>query len=158
MRDTEREKGRDTGRGRSRLPAGTLTRDSIPGPWGHDLSQRWMLDLWATQVLLHPTFSCKSLIQEVGFVLFLKHALDPTASHHVHYSALDLQRPLSQLLGVVNFHLGLSVVTFPITLYCQQWDLRNIFKMNFPFRCSLVLNSAFPLFYSELKAKSFGYP
>ena len=31
MRDTERERGRDTGRGRNRLQAGSLTRDSIPG-------------------------------------------------------------------------------------------------------------------------------
>ena len=38
MRDTER--GRDTGRGRSRLPAGSLMRDSIPRPQDHDLSQR----------------------------------------------------------------------------------------------------------------------
>ena len=31
MRDTHRERGRDTGRGRSRLHAGSLTWDSIPG-------------------------------------------------------------------------------------------------------------------------------
>ena len=31
MRDTERERGRDTGRGRSRLHAGSLTWDSILG-------------------------------------------------------------------------------------------------------------------------------
>ena len=31
MRDTER--GRDTGRGRSRLPVGILMQDSIPGSW-----------------------------------------------------------------------------------------------------------------------------
>ena len=36
MRDTER--GRDIGRGRSRLPAISLMWDSIPGPWDHDLS------------------------------------------------------------------------------------------------------------------------
>ena len=35
MRDPER--GRDTGRGRSRLPAGSPMRDSIPGPRSHDL-------------------------------------------------------------------------------------------------------------------------
>ena len=29
-----RERGKDTGRGRSRLPAGGLMRDSIPGPQG----------------------------------------------------------------------------------------------------------------------------
>ena len=38
MRDTER--GRDIGRGRSRLPMGSLMQNSIPGPWDHTLSQR----------------------------------------------------------------------------------------------------------------------
>ena len=38
MRDTE--KGRDTGRGRSRLPAGTPKWDWIPGPQDQALSQR----------------------------------------------------------------------------------------------------------------------
>ena len=39
MRDTEigRERGRDTGRGRSRLHAGGLTWDSIPGLQDHAL-------------------------------------------------------------------------------------------------------------------------
>ena len=48
MRDIE--KGRDIDRGRSMLPAGSLMRDSIPGPWDHDLSQRQMLNHGATQV------------------------------------------------------------------------------------------------------------
>ena len=34
MRHTHRGRDRDTGRGRSRLHAGSPTRDSIPGPWG----------------------------------------------------------------------------------------------------------------------------
>ena len=41
MRDTER--GRDTGRGRSRLHAGSPTGDSILGPRGHALDQRQTL-------------------------------------------------------------------------------------------------------------------
>ena len=40
MKDTERERGRDTGRGRSRFHAGSLTWDWIPGPQDHALSQR----------------------------------------------------------------------------------------------------------------------
>ena len=42
MRDIE--KGRVTGRGRSRLPMGSLMRDSIPGPRDHDLSRRLTLN------------------------------------------------------------------------------------------------------------------
>ena len=41
-RNTERR--RDTGRRISRLPAGSLRQDSIPGPWDHDLSQRQVLN------------------------------------------------------------------------------------------------------------------
>ena len=37
MRDTEKERRRDTGRGRSRLHAGSPTPDSIPGLQDHTL-------------------------------------------------------------------------------------------------------------------------
>ena len=47
MKDTER--GRDTGRGRSRLHAGSLMQDSISEPRDHALSQRQMPNHWATQ-------------------------------------------------------------------------------------------------------------
>ena len=40
MIDIERERGRDTGGGRSRLHAGSLTWDSIPGLQDHALDQR----------------------------------------------------------------------------------------------------------------------
>ena len=39
-----RERGRDIGRGRSRLPAETPKQNSIPGPWDHALSQRQTLN------------------------------------------------------------------------------------------------------------------
>ena len=42
----------DIGRGRSRLPAETWMWNSIPGPRDHDLSQRQMLNSWATKVPL----------------------------------------------------------------------------------------------------------
>ena len=58
----ERQRGRDTGWGRSRLPAGSLMRYSIPGPRDHDLSQRQMLNHWATQVPL----SCLSWLSLVS--------------------------------------------------------------------------------------------
>ena len=49
MRDTERERGRDTGRERSRLHAGSLMWDSIPGLQDCALGQRQVLNRWATQ-------------------------------------------------------------------------------------------------------------
>ena len=42
MRDTER--GRDTGRGRSRFPMGSPMQNWIPGLWDHVVSQREMLN------------------------------------------------------------------------------------------------------------------
>ena len=44
MRDTHRERGRDTGRGRNRLHTGSLMWDSIPGLQDHDLGQRQTLN------------------------------------------------------------------------------------------------------------------
>ena len=41
MRDAER--GRNIGKGRSRLPAESPTQELIPGPGDHDLNQREML-------------------------------------------------------------------------------------------------------------------
>ena len=44
MIDTERERGRDTGGGRSRLYAGSPTWDSIPGLQDRALGQRQALN------------------------------------------------------------------------------------------------------------------
>ena len=52
MKEREREGGRDTGRGRSRLHAGSLMWDSIPGLQDYALGQRQALNHWATQVSL----------------------------------------------------------------------------------------------------------
>ena len=54
MRDTQREAGSNIGRGRSRLPAGSPMWDSIPRPWDHALSQKQLLNHWATQVSQKP--------------------------------------------------------------------------------------------------------
>ena len=43
------ERSRDIGRGRSKLPVGSLMQDSIPGPWDRNLSQRQTLNHLATQ-------------------------------------------------------------------------------------------------------------
>ena len=50
---TERERGRDTGRGRSRLHAGSLTWDSIPGLQDRALGQRQAPNRCATQGSLY---------------------------------------------------------------------------------------------------------
>ena len=47
MRD--RERGRDTGRGRSRLPKGSQMWNSVPGLWDHALSMKA-----DTKPLSHP--------------------------------------------------------------------------------------------------------
>ena len=52
MRDTERERGTDTGRGRSRLLAGSPIWDLILGLQDHTLGQRQMLNCQATQASL----------------------------------------------------------------------------------------------------------
>ena len=66
MRDTERWGGRDTGRGRSRLHAGSQTRDSIPGLQDHTgldpgssgsrPGPKAALNHWATQAALFQSF------------------------------------------------------------------------------------------------------
>ena len=49
MRDTHRERGRDTSKGRSRLHAGSPTWDSIPSLQDHALGQRQAPNRCATQ-------------------------------------------------------------------------------------------------------------
>ena len=39
IHERQTERGRDTGRGRSRVHAGSPMRDKIPGPWGLTLSR-----------------------------------------------------------------------------------------------------------------------
>ena len=62
MRDTERERGRNIGRGRSRILVGSPMRDSIPGPQDHALSQRQTLNHLATQMLHIVKFSNMNII------------------------------------------------------------------------------------------------
>ena len=56
MRDIERERGRDTGRGRSVLHEGNPMWDSMLGLQDHVLGQRVALNHWATQVSLYFNF------------------------------------------------------------------------------------------------------
>ena len=79
MRDTER--GRDTGRGRNRLPEGSLMQDLIPGLQDYALSRRQMLNHWATQATLEPFFLMAYL--ECSFV----------RASQVSESSLNVERP-----------------------------------------------------------------
>lgn len=62
-----RERGRDIGRRRSRLPPGSLMWDLIWGLWDHDLSQRQMRSHWAIQVPCGEIF-----FLEIKTLFFLK--------------------------------------------------------------------------------------
>ena len=54
-RHTDTHRGRDIGRGRSRLYAGSIMLNSIPGLGSHILHRRQMLNYRPTQVSLHQS-------------------------------------------------------------------------------------------------------
>lgn len=105
---------------------------------------QWYAQTQDFAVILDPAVSCKAHIREGGFTSFVKHTRDPTTSLHFHHSTLN-QHTFSQLLGAIT---GLSITSnywslccylAPLTLCCQHWGLRNIFKI--PFGGSPVLNT-----------------
>ena len=79
MRDPER--GKDTGRGRNRLPVGNLMHDSIPGPGEQDLSRRQMLNHWATH-MPPPPFLKADWRWGMGFCPFQRLFLVPNLRSH----------------------------------------------------------------------------
>ena len=56
IHERHRERGRDLGRGRSRLLTGSPMWDSTPESRDHALSQRQMLNRWATQASQKTSF------------------------------------------------------------------------------------------------------
>ena len=64
MRD--RERGRDIGRERSRLPAVSPMQGSIPGPQDHDLGQRQTCNHWATGASHRDYFNESRHIRTIG--------------------------------------------------------------------------------------------
>ena len=66
---TQRERGRDIGRGRSRLHAGSPMWDSIPGLQDRALGQRQAPNRCATQGSLSSHFVCCILALLVSFTL-----------------------------------------------------------------------------------------
>ena len=68
-------RGRDTGRGRSKLPMGNPVWDWIPGPWNQALSQRQMLnhsDLSHPGVLISQDLASRPLLGGTSKPIFLK--------------------------------------------------------------------------------------
>ena len=63
------EKGRDIGRRRGRLPGKSLMKDSIPGPQDHDLSQRQILNYWATQAPKIQQFCTLLVLMKIHVLL-----------------------------------------------------------------------------------------
>ena len=69
-------RGRDPGRGRSRLHAGSPMWDLIPGPWGLSLSRRQALNHWAPPgapplLLLMPTSGSQIIYWQISNFRFL---------------------------------------------------------------------------------------
>ena len=62
IHERHRERGRDIGRGRSRLPMGSLIRELIPGPRDHNLSQS------RCSTLSHPGILSMLYLMEVSSI------------------------------------------------------------------------------------------
>ena len=67
----ERERGRDTGRGRSRTHAGSLMWDSITGLQDHGLGWSLALDCWATRGISDVQPGLKAPVSGSPLIVFL---------------------------------------------------------------------------------------
>ena len=84
------ERGRDTGRGRSRLHAGSPMWDSIPGPQDHALSQRQTLNHWATQAS--------------QYCIYIKNSSSSTLKIHAFY-VLDCRYMSIKMFYTLNIYV-----------------------------------------------------
>ena len=96
--ETQRETGKDRGRGRSRLLVESLMWDWILGPRDHALSRRQMLNHWATQAsLLWYSMSlhlaCWNYLYSFASPPFSEFLIEGTTSH----SSLNVQNSTSYL-------------------------------------------------------------
>ena len=115
------ERGRDTGRGRGRLHAGSLTRDSIPGHRDHALGQRQTLNHGATQAALcfpapgaiqgTPSHSPKLLVLEQINIIEMKE--DLKASFTVGAKGLFSQRPRAPEVHLASHNQSSSDLSCP---------------------------------------------
>ena len=129
MRDTER--CRDTGRGRRRLPVGSLMWDSIPGPRDHDLSQRQTLNHWTTQA---------SLVLSCFITMFY---------YHVCCSGVHWSEKVDSLL---HPPVGRTKVSFPGS---HSWNRGRRFSVGLP---QVRRHRMSSIFLQHLKGKSSGTP
>ena len=100
--ETQRERSRDIGRGRSNLPVGSLVWDSIQGPWDHNLSQRQMLNHWATQASQHWGFS--NILISVNVTGGKWHLVLIWVSWEIHGMSI-----FSCLLAICNYFLQIYI-------------------------------------------------
>ena len=123
MRDTERERGRDAGRGRSRLPAGSSTWDLIPGSQGHALGWRQSLNHWASQASF-------SSFLNVGNTIII---------------SLFMSLPTNFIISIVDdFHwlVSLLIVCFTFLILPMSGELwLNRRRCEFYLRCLIFLYS-----------------
>ena len=124
------ERGRDTGRGRSRLLVGSTTWDSIPGPWDHDLSRRQTLNHWATQVPL-------SLVVMDSWVI--------SSSWQGSHTPVDLESLYCLLFVCVWWHYSTLEVWWLVWITAVKWKCFASQSHSFIFggnwgKKSLILN------------------
>ena len=108
MRNRERE-AEMTGRGRNRLPVGSLMWDLVPGPWDHDWSQRQTLNHWATQMPLSLTYlnwmhSSSPAFWANSFLKYLMKITQISILYNYRKSTLFLIFPCIFLVIVINFN------------------------------------------------------
>ena len=97
------ERHRETGRGKSRLPAGSLLWDSIPGPWDHALSQKQMLSHWAIQASLVPKhFYCHQVMS--GTCLAVTSLFLPPQASGIH-NFLSMDTPVLDISDKWYHHI-----------------------------------------------------
>ena len=115
MRDTER--GRDIGRGRSRLPEGSLKQVLIPGLPGSLLNQRQMLSHW----LSHPGIPANSFFKSTWHNFPFQINGEVSASTHE-----NPEIPLNYFLQVTDTDTKFS--------FCYVWDISFSVKNYHQFR------------------------
>ena len=123
-----RKRGRDIGRGRSRLPVGSLMQDSIPGPQDHDLSQKQTLNHWATQESLCPFFLSTPLRTAVALVNCPRPcSMQRTSTYPSRLTLTSL--PLGSLPGLFQMELVTALSWASVILCLSDTEVNPLTEM-----------------------------